>query len=319
MVDEPSVRQNCPEQFWTAAGWPWSAQRGRVRPRRGRTIPRHPHTSAHNPNPGAFCVSGGETVVDEPSVIWRIPRLTLRAIGCADVRFGIHACASDELSGTNPDSRRLAPQRAARRGEARERGWRKPTGLQRRLRGPSSRCSLTHSVAMGLRTIDKLSSRSHLFASVVSTTHAPGRAEQSLDTHTSPRTTQTPGVSRIWRRDGGGRTFCDSALPAPPPSGHRLRRCSVWHPRLRERQNCPEHIRTAKAGPVGAWGRAARGAGSKEVPPLPHLWERLQPRPCCRSRRRRRWRSRLNREPGGQAEPPGAHRTPWGWQLNRAT
>ncbi|MCW0200606.1 MAG: hypothetical protein OJI74_01940, partial [Rhodanobacter thiooxydans] len=34
-MDELFVRQNCLEQFWTAAGWPWSAQRGRVNPMDG--------------------------------------------------------------------------------------------------------------------------------------------------------------------------------------------------------------------------------------------------------------------------------------------
>ena len=36
-------RRMCLEQFRTAAGWPWSAQRGRVRPGTGGTIPRKLH------------------------------------------------------------------------------------------------------------------------------------------------------------------------------------------------------------------------------------------------------------------------------------
>src|SRR5574337_2108312 len=39
-VDEPSrVRQIRPERIWTAEGWPWSAQRGRVRPMDGPNNP----------------------------------------------------------------------------------------------------------------------------------------------------------------------------------------------------------------------------------------------------------------------------------------
>jgi hypothetical protein len=38
-----TVRQICQEQIWTAEGWPWSAQRGRVRPMDG---PNNPTLSA---------------------------------------------------------------------------------------------------------------------------------------------------------------------------------------------------------------------------------------------------------------------------------
>ena len=147
-------------------------------------IPPSPPETQKAPN-GAFCVSGGEGGVDEPSRFdkfarsefgqpqagpgahsaegfdpwmgrtipadvmqtalrttwgllrfWRRGRcgrtlpvirpilgLTLRAIGCADVRSGILPPQSTNSPGANLDSRRLAPQREARRGLAH--GWAK--------------------------------------------------------------------------------------------------------------------------------------------------------------------------------------------------
>src|SRR6185312_2959440 len=38
------------------------------------------------------------------------------------------------------------------------------------------------------------------------------------------------GVLRIWRREVVDESYGDSAPPAPHPSGHRLRRCSLRHP-----------------------------------------------------------------------------------------
>jgi len=100
---EPSVRQFCREQNWTARQrWPRSAQRGGVSPMDG----------ANNPSP----------LSNEPSVTRRFLRLALRAIGCADVRSSILPPQSTILSGTKLDSASaLAPQRATRRGEPH--GW----------------------------------------------------------------------------------------------------------------------------------------------------------------------------------------------------
>nr|WP_199045668.1 hypothetical protein [Dyella sp. ASV24] len=54
-------------------------------------------------------------------IIRRILRLTLRAIGYADVRYGILPSQSTKLPEAISDSRRLAMERKARRGEAQ--GW----------------------------------------------------------------------------------------------------------------------------------------------------------------------------------------------------
>src|SRR5690348_16357679 len=61
----------------------------------GQTIPRGLHATSHLIK-AAFCIYGGERSVDEPP-------------------------GSTHSSGTNSDSRRLAPERAARRGSAQ--GW----------------------------------------------------------------------------------------------------------------------------------------------------------------------------------------------------
>jgi hypothetical protein len=67
VVDEPTVRRICQEQIRTAAGWPWSAQRGRVRPMDGPNNPARTQMLAHS-IAGAFCVSGGERWWTSPTV-----------------------------------------------------------------------------------------------------------------------------------------------------------------------------------------------------------------------------------------------------------
>lgn len=63
-------------------------------------------------------MSGWETFRTRTSLTPYVPHFALRAIGYADVRFGIHAFAVTSLSGTNLDSASaLAMERAARRGE----------------------------------------------------------------------------------------------------------------------------------------------------------------------------------------------------------
>jgi hypothetical protein len=61
------------------------------------------------PPSGAFCVSSGDDGDENSPVIRRVLRLTLRAVGFADVRSGILPPQSTNSSGTNLDSRRLAP------------------------------------------------------------------------------------------------------------------------------------------------------------------------------------------------------------------
>jgi len=60
-----SVRQFCLEQNWTAAGWPCSAKRGRVRLMTGRTIPADFTSSPSAKLPGRFAYlaerGGGRT------------------------------------------------------------------------------------------------------------------------------------------------------------------------------------------------------------------------------------------------------------------
>src|SRR6185312_1689056 len=83
-VDEPTrVRQIRPERSWTTAGRPRSARREGVTPRDGVHNPHHRHVTGRSIE-GAFCVSGGEGVVDEPT-------------------------GSTNSSGTNLDDRRSAP------------------------------------------------------------------------------------------------------------------------------------------------------------------------------------------------------------------
>jgi|GEM_PF-5959043 len=86
------VRQICLEQIWTAEGWPRSAQRVGERPTDG------PNNPALSKTPAWAFFYG-----------WRRERSDENPYGSAN------------LSGTNLDSRRLAPERAARRGEAH--GW----------------------------------------------------------------------------------------------------------------------------------------------------------------------------------------------------
>jgi len=96
--------------LWTAAGWPWSAiARKGLAHGWAKQSPRTSRCLA--PRRRAFCVSGGERWWTNPMVIRRLLRLTLRAIGCADVRFGTLPTRATKLSGTILDSRRLAPER----------------------------------------------------------------------------------------------------------------------------------------------------------------------------------------------------------------
>ncbi len=119
MVDELTVRQIRLERIWTAAGWPRSAQREGVRPRMGRAIPMTPRRLVLDPK-RRFAYLAERRWWTTPLVTRHILCLALRAIGCADVRSGIPPPQSTNSSGTNLDSRRLAPQRAARRGEAQD-------------------------------------------------------------------------------------------------------------------------------------------------------------------------------------------------------
>src|SRR6185312_279753 len=119
----PLVRQIRRERIWTAEGWPRSAQREGVGPMDGPNNPRGRHATVQRIEADAlrFWRKGkcGRTL----SVIRPILGLTLRAIGCAGVRSGILPPQSTNSSVTNLDSRRLAPQREARRGLAH--GWAK--------------------------------------------------------------------------------------------------------------------------------------------------------------------------------------------------
>jgi hypothetical protein len=116
-VDEPSwVRQIRRERIWTAErlaleraarkGWAhgWAQQS----PRTSR------NSAAHRS--GVLRIWRREVCGRTLLVIRPILGLTLRAIGYADVRSGILLPQSTILSGTKLDSRRLAPQRVARRG-----------------------------------------------------------------------------------------------------------------------------------------------------------------------------------------------------------
>jgi len=71
-VDEPTrVRQIRPERIWTTAGRPRSAKREGVNPRDGVHNPRHRQVTRRFIE-GAFCVSGGEGGVDEPTRVRQI-------------------------------------------------------------------------------------------------------------------------------------------------------------------------------------------------------------------------------------------------------
>jgi hypothetical protein len=67
VVDEPTVRQIRLERIWTAAGWPWSAQRGRVRPKDGPNNPSRtsPYLAPHR---SSVLRIWRREVVDEPTV-----------------------------------------------------------------------------------------------------------------------------------------------------------------------------------------------------------------------------------------------------------
>src|SRR6185437_12665632 len=110
-VDEPTrVRQIRPERIWTTAGRPRSAKREGVNPRDG----------VHNPRPrqvtrrfieGAFCVSGGEDGVDEPT---RVRQIRPERIWTAEWLALEHIAWKGESHGWNEQCRRSLRPRHCR-------------------------------------------------------------------------------------------------------------------------------------------------------------------------------------------------------------
>jgi len=118
----PPVRQIRLERIWTAEGWPRSAQREGVGPMDGPNNPRQrSDCRTADRRKRRFAYLAEREVWTNPPVTRRILRLALRASGFAAVRSSILLPRATILSGTKLDSRRLAPQRAARKGWAH--GW----------------------------------------------------------------------------------------------------------------------------------------------------------------------------------------------------
>ncbi len=169
---------------------------------------------------------------------------------------------STDSPGANRDSRRLAPQRAARRGSAH--GWAEQS--PRAIMQPDAPSKGRFAYLAEREVVDEPSgSTDSPGANRDSRRLAPQRAARRGSAHgwaeQSPRAIMQPDAPSKGRfaylaERGADEPSGDSALPPPRPSGQRLRRCSLWRPASASDKFVWNEFGQPQAGPVA---RSAKG------------------------------------------------------------